>query len=53
MSSRLIQVTVVPTGTVNVCGRKLKLSIVTTLGAGFSPAVDVWMANTISVMAPA
>jgi hypothetical protein len=48
----LIHVTVVPTGTVSVCGMKLKLSIATSLGAGFSRAMDVWMANTISAMAP-
>ena len=31
MSSRLIHVTVVPACTISVCGRKLKLSMVTTL----------------------
>jgi hypothetical protein len=43
MSSRLIQVTVAPTGTVTECGPKLKLSIVTsTTGAeGFALAATL------------
>jgi hypothetical protein len=36
MSSRLVQTTVAPTGTVIVCGPKLKLSIFTSAAAALS-----------------
>src|SRR5882724_5109651 len=42
MSSRLIQVTVVPTATVRVCGPKLKLSILTS-------AVDAGACGTVAL----
>jgi hypothetical protein len=39
MSSRLVHVTVVPTGTISVTGPKLKLSIFTSVVSGFSCAL--------------
>jgi hypothetical protein len=39
MSSRLVHVTVVPTGTVSVPGPKLKLSIFTSVVSGFNCAL--------------
>jgi hypothetical protein len=52
MSSRFTQVTVVPTGTLAVCGPKLKLSIVISTGAAAGCAFAVMRDDTANNRMP-